>query len=57
MCYSFCSKYFSFSEGSGNQFAHFWITDSCPLTVKAIDDRPPFEVISLAGSIANALQI
>ncbi|XP_042472728.1 ribose-phosphate pyrophosphokinase 4-like isoform X2 [Zingiber officinale] len=43
--------------GSGNQFAHFWMTDSCPLTVKAIVDRPPFEVISLAGSIANALQI
>ncbi|KNA12007.1 hypothetical protein SOVF_129880 [Spinacia oleracea] len=36
---------------------HFWITDSCPLTVKMVKNRPPFEVISLAGSIAAALQI
>ncbi|XP_028769588.1 ribose-phosphate pyrophosphokinase 4 isoform X2 [Neltuma alba] len=40
-----------------NAFAHFWITDSCPLTVKAIANKAPFEVLSLAGSIANALQI
>lgn len=38
-------------------FSYFWITDSCPLTVKAIANRAPFEVISLAGSIADALQI
>lgn len=38
-------------------FAYFWITDSCPFTVKAIENRPPFEVLSLAGSIADALQI
>ncbi|KAL3848690.1 hypothetical protein ACJIZ3_010572 [Penstemon smallii] len=38
-------------------FTHFWITDSCPVTVSAIVDKAPFEVLSLAGSIANALQI
>ncbi|XP_044491855.1 ribose-phosphate pyrophosphokinase 4 [Mangifera indica] len=38
-------------------FSYFWITDSCPNTVKAIANRAPFEVLSLAGSIANALQI
>ncbi|KAL2924970.1 Ribose-phosphate pyrophosphokinase 3 mitochondrial, partial [Bienertia sinuspersici] len=36
---------------------YFWITDSCPLTVKEVNNRPPFEVISLAGSIAASLQI
>ncbi|KAL3821352.1 hypothetical protein ACJIZ3_007257 [Penstemon smallii] len=38
-------------------FTHFWITDSCPLTVKSIANKAPFEVLSLAGSIADALQI
>ncbi|KAL3638300.1 ribose phosphate diphosphokinase subunit prs4 [Castilleja foliolosa] len=38
-------------------FTHFWITDSCPVTVKSIGSRAPFEVLSLAGSIADALQI
>ncbi|KAK3155086.1 hypothetical protein QOZ80_2BG0198660 [Eleusine coracana subsp. coracana] len=45
------------SAGPGDQFAYFWITDSCPHTVKAIAQQPPFEVLSLAGSIADALQI
>lgn len=38
-------------------FSYFWITDSCPLTVKAIANNAPFEVLSLSRSIANALQI
>lgn len=38
-------------------FTYFWITDSCPLTVQAIEGKAPFEVLSLAGSIADALQI
>ncbi|KAL7184457.1 hypothetical protein ACSBR2_026585 [Camellia fascicularis] len=42
---------------SEKAFAYFWITDSCPLTVKAIANKAPFEVLSLAGSIADALQI
>ncbi|KAL4573914.1 hypothetical protein LXL04_020735 [Taraxacum kok-saghyz] len=36
---------------------YFWITDSCPLTVKEVKNKPPFEVLSLASSIAAALQI
>ena len=46
-----------FVEGSEKGFAFFWITDSCPHTVKAIGNTAPFEVLSLAGSIADALQI
>ncbi|KAF3332765.1 ribose-phosphate pyrophosphokinase 4 isoform X1 [Carex littledalei] len=45
------------SDGSGSPFAYFWVTDSCPVTIKAIEKKAPFEVISLAGSIADALQI
>lgn len=44
-------------ENSERAFAYFWITDSCPRTVKAIANEAPFEVLSLAGSIADALQI
>ncbi|XP_022776145.1 ribose-phosphate pyrophosphokinase 4-like isoform X2 [Durio zibethinus] len=36
---------------------YFWITDSCPQTVKEVMGKPPFEILSLAGSIAAALQI
>ncbi|PKU81473.1 ribose-phosphate pyrophosphokinase 4 isoform X1 [Dendrobium catenatum] len=36
---------------------YFWITDSCPHTVNEVKGIPPFEVLSLAGSIADALQI
>ncbi|KAJ7965086.1 Ribose-phosphate pyrophosphokinase 4 [Quillaja saponaria] len=48
---------FTHKNGFEDAFAYFWITDSCPLTVKAIANKAPFEVLSLAGSIANALQI
>ncbi|XP_078440735.1 phosphoribosyltransferase family protein isoform X2 [Wolffia australiana] len=37
--------------------AFFWVTDSCPRTVKDIQANSPFEVLSLAESIAGALQI
>lgn len=46
-----------FAEGAGNGFAHFWITDSCAPTVNQVMGKPPFEVLSLAGSIAVALHI
>ncbi|KAJ0094827.1 hypothetical protein Patl1_16053 [Pistacia atlantica] len=36
---------------------YFWITDSCPVTVREVVNKPPFEVLSLSGSIAAALQI
>lgn len=45
------------NDGSEKAFTYFWTTDSCPLTVKAIGNRAPFEILSLAGSIAEALQI
>ncbi|KAK6134958.1 hypothetical protein DH2020_031295 [Rehmannia glutinosa] len=45
------------NDDSEKAFTHFWITDSCPNTVKAIATKAPFEVLSLAGSIADALQI
>ncbi|KAI4302085.1 hypothetical protein MLD38_037873 [Melastoma candidum] len=40
-----------------NGFNYFWITDSCPQTVRAVINRPPFEILSLAGSIAASLLI
>lgn len=43
--------------GPENGLSYFWITDSCPLTVKEVAGRQPFEVLSLAGPIAAALQI
>ncbi|RID61150.1 hypothetical protein BRARA_E00323 [Brassica rapa] len=45
------------NNGVEEAFAYFWITDSCPQTVKSIGNKAPFEVLSLAGSIADALQI
>ncbi|KAF6137730.1 hypothetical protein GIB67_041303 [Kingdonia uniflora] len=51
---------FTRSNGEGSSekaFAYFWITDSCPQTVKVLADEAPFEVLSLAGSITDALQI
>ncbi|KAJ3706459.1 hypothetical protein LUZ61_010164 [Rhynchospora tenuis] len=45
------------NNSAGSPFAYFWVTDSCPVTVKAIENKAPFEVLSLAGSIADALQI
>ncbi|KAJ0037992.1 hypothetical protein Pint_22888 [Pistacia integerrima] len=36
---------------------YFWITDSCPVTVREVVNKPPFEVLSLSSSIAAALQI
>ncbi|KAL1191123.1 Ribose-phosphate pyrophosphokinase 4 [Cardamine amara subsp. amara] len=45
------------NNGSEEAFAYFWITDSCPQTVKTIGNKAPFEILSLAGSIADALQI
>ncbi|XP_034703573.1 ribose-phosphate pyrophosphokinase 4-like [Vitis riparia] len=50
-----------FGEDKGgcpaNGLTYFWITDSCPLTVKEVKNKPPFEVLSLARSIAATLQI
>ncbi|KAF5741089.1 Phosphoribosyl pyrophosphate (PRPP) synthase 3 isoform 1 [Tripterygium wilfordii] len=40
-----------------NALTYFWITDSCPQTVRQVMNHQPFEVLSLASSIAAALQI
>ncbi|XVF58526.1 hypothetical protein PTKIN_Ptkin07bG0073000 [Pterospermum kingtungense] len=48
---------FTAQKNDEKGFAFFWITDSCPRTVEAIRNKAPFEVLSLAGSIADALQI
>lgn len=50
-------KKFVQANGSSTGFKHFWITDSCPGTAAAVQDKDPFHVISLAAPIAAALQI
>jgi len=45
------------ADGAAAGFRYFWLTDSCPQTVSAVEDRKPFEVLTLAGPIAEALQI
>lgn len=50
-------KKFTAQNGQAPPFKHFWMTDSCARTVDAIENSPPFEVISLAEPIAAALQI
>lgn len=42
-------------SGPGNGFSYFWITDSCPLTVNQVRNRRPFEILSLAAAVAEAL--
>ncbi|OAY34488.1 ribose-phosphate pyrophosphokinase 4 isoform X1 [Manihot esculenta] len=50
---------FEYDNGGrpGTGLSYFWITDSCPFTVKEVINKPPFEILSLASSIAAALQI
>ena len=36
-------------------FSHVWITDSCPLTAEVVRGIEPFEVLSLAPSIAKII--
>ena len=44
-------------NGTADAFRFFWMTDSCPRTVQAVQNQQPFEIISLAGVIAAALQV
>lgn len=37
-------------------FEHFWITDSCPRTTQKVRDVKPFEVVSLAESLAEVVR-
>uniref|UniRef100_A0A383W0Y5 ribose-phosphate diphosphokinase n=1 Tax=Tetradesmus obliquus TaxID=3088 RepID=A0A383W0Y5_TETOB len=54
-------KKFKADNGEGaaaaGGFRFFWLTDSCPQTVAAVEATQPFEVLTLAGPIADALQI
>ena len=43
-------------EGAKDGFRYFWITDSC-LSATEVKGQAPFEVLSLAKPIADALQI
>ncbi|MCO5547110.1 hypothetical protein L7F22_000552 [Adiantum nelumboides] len=44
-------------DNTNEGFSYFWITDSCPLTVKEVKGKAPFEILTLAGSIAATLHI
>lgn len=44
-------------NGAQDGFRYFWLSDSCPQTVRDVRSKAPFEVLSLAGPIAAALQI
>jgi hypothetical protein len=52
---------FKADDGAGaaanGGFRYFWLSDSCPQTTRAVEGRQPFEVLTLAGPIAAALQI
>jgi hypothetical protein len=45
------------AAGAADGFRYFWMTDSCPQTVRDITGKAPFEVLTLAAPIAGALQI
>lgn len=50
------TKFMPEENGSAKEgFKYFFITDSCPLTVKNCSDRRPFEILSLSRPIAEAL--
>ncbi|XP_017612632.1 ribose-phosphate pyrophosphokinase 4 [Gossypium arboreum] len=55
------SSWQRFEHDNGGQpekgLTYFWITDSCPHTVKEVKCKRPFEILSLSGSIATALQV
>ena len=48
---------FTQSNGTEDAFEFFWITDSCPRTVKEVQGQRPFEILSLAPPISAALLI
>jgi len=51
-------KRFTASSGAGGQgFYKFWLTDSCPGTAENVSGVAPFEILSLARPIAEALQV
>lgn len=43
--------------GAASGFKHFWVTDSCPQTTVAVENREPFKILSLADTIASCLHL
>ena len=43
--------------GGGQGFYKFFLTDSCPGTAEAVRGTEPFEILSLARPIAEALHV
>lgn len=41
--------------GAKEGFSNFWITDSCPVTTRAVEGVAPFKILTLAKPIAEAL--
>eukprot|EP01138_Halocafeteria_seosinensis_P002980 gb/GECG01003044.1/.p1 GENE.gb/GECG01003044.1/~~gb/GECG01003044.1/.p1 ORF type:complete len:718 (+),score=59.89 gb/GECG01003044.1/:1-2154(+) len=39
----------------GNLFEYFWITDSIPTTAREVENRPPFEILSIAETVSSLL--
>lgn len=50
-------KFVPCSEDGAFGWTKVWITDSCPQTTEAVRDLEPFEILSLAEPIANALRV
>ena len=44
-----------FTKEGPNQFKTFWITDSCPTVANQLRGVAPFQVLSLAGSMADVI--
>jgi ribose-phosphate pyrophosphokinase len=45
----------SWTRFTDAEFHRFWLTDSCPKTVDAVQGRDPFEVLSLGDTLADLL--
>jgi ribose-phosphate pyrophosphokinase len=43
--------------GAQDGFKYFWLTDSCPHTAEAVQELPPFKVLTLADVIAECLDL
>ena len=50
-------KRFAYSDANKDPrpFEHFYVTDSCPSTTAILKDKTPFQVLSLAPSIAHCV--
>lgn len=42
--------------GQGRDFTTFWITDSCPLVSQILQDKKPFEILSLDGEMLDVIR-